>query len=387
MTNLGMSQPSPNNIRDLNPTLEPMAIPPHITSVLEVETKAIAHNYRTIKQLLPQSLCAAVLKANAYGFGIEAIAPVLHEEGCRHFFVAHIEEGIFLRNFLKESTIYVLSGLLPHTEEYFLENALTPIMNDFSMVTAWANAARKLNRKLPCALHMDTGMRRNGFDKIDFEKLLAVPEVLNGLDVHFVMSHLVSSHAAHDPLNTQQKEDFDRISQQLPKMKGSLADTGGVYLGPDFHYDLARVGKGLFGLFTPPPHHAPLQSCLRFLGRILQIREAEKGETVGYGATHALTRKSLLATIGIGFADGYDLRLSNTGTVTFGPLKAPIVGRISMDYTVVDVTDIPEALCYVGGWTELISPSQTLDTIATSIGTHSRELSTGFSTRIMRVYV
>lgn len=360
------------------------SIPPHITSVLEVDQQAIIHNYKTLKVLAPQSICAAVLKANAYGFGIKDIAPTLHQEGCHHFFVAHIEEGIFLRSLLKTPTIYVLSGLLPQTEDYFLEHSLTPILNDFAMAKAWSKAAENLKRKLPCALHVDTGMHRNGFDKVDLEKLEAHPELFNDLDIHFVMSHLVSSHASHDPLNARQKEAFDKIREQWPHTKASLADTGGVYLGPEFHYDLARVGKGLFGLYTPPAAHAPLQPCARFLGRILQIRRAQAGETVGYGATYTLTRKSVLATLGVGFADGYDLRLSNKGHVMMGPFKAPIIGRISMDYTVVDITDIPEALCYVGGWAELITSSLSLDTLANLIGTHSRELSTGFSARVMR---
>jgi alanine racemase len=200
------------------------------------------------------------------------------------------------------------------------------------------------------------------------------------------MSHLVSSHASHDPLNRQQKDFFDHIRQQLPPTKASLADTGGIYLGPSFHYDLIRPGKGLFGLYMPPKDHPPLQSCLRFLGRIIQIREADKGETVGYGATYTLTRKSKLATIGVGFADGYDLRFSNNAHVSFQHLKAPVIGRISMDYTVVDVTDIPESFCYVGGWGELVNQTITLDTLAHSIGTLSRELSTGFTSRVTRIY-
>lgn len=372
---------------DLNPLFDPLTIPPHITSVLEVDTRAIVYNYKTLNQLLPQSTCAAVLKADAYGFGMKAIAPVLHKEGCQHFFVAHIEEGIALRSYLKEPTIYVLSGLLPQTESCFTEHTLIPIMNDFAMLTAWAREAQRLNKKLPCALHVDTGMRRNGFDGTDWEKLMVAPEVLKCLDVQFVMSHLVSSHAPHDPLNSQQKTIFDQRRHHLPPIKASLADTGGLYLGSAFHYDLIRTGKGLFGLYSPPPDHSPLHPCMRFLGRILQIREAQAGETVGYGATHKLERKSQLATIGIGFADGYDLRLSNTGYVTFGAFKAPIVGRISMDYTVVDVTDVPEVLCHVGGWAELVNSALTLDAMATSIGTHSRVLSTGFSARVMRVYV
>jgi alanine racemase len=370
----------------LAPQVESLPLPSYITSLLEVNTEAITHNYRTLTQLLHKSICGAVLKADAYGFGIEAVAPALMHQGCQHFFVAHIEEGILLRNLLKQPNIYVLSGVLPQTEKYFIEHALIPILNDFEMLMRWAEESQRLEKKLPCALHVDTGMRRNGFDRTDLDKLVTSPEHLNSLDVHFMMSHLVSSQALHDPLNGQQKKLFESIKQHFPSLKASLADTGGIYLAPEFHYDLIRTGKGLFGLFTPPQDSPPLQSCLRFLGRILQIRFAEKGETIGYGATHTLTRKSKLATIGIGFADGYDLRLSNNGFATFQHWKAPIVGRISMDYTVIDVTDIPESFCSVGGWAELVNDTMTLDTLAHSIGTHSRELSTGFSSRIHRIY-
>lgn len=362
-------------------------LPPHITSALEIDTRAITQNYRTLKQQLSHSVCGAVLKADAYGFGIKAIAPVLAQEGCRHFFVAHIDEGISLRNLLKEPIIYVFSGLLPNTEDYFIEHSLTPVLNDFEMVENWAAQAKKCDKKLSCALHIDTGMRRNGFDLVNLNKLLKSLELLDGLDIHFVMSHLVSSQSPYDPLNVQQNESFNRIRQQLPQTKASLADTGGIYLGSTFHYDVIRTGKGLFGLYTPPKDHPPLQSCLRFLGRILQVRTASCGESVGYGATHILARDSKLATIGVGFADGYDLSLSNNAYVAFQNVKAPVVGRISMDYTVVDVTDVSEPLCCVGGWAELVNQDITLDTLAHSIGTHSRALSTGFTSRVARIYL
>jgi alanine racemase len=361
-------------------------VPPHITSVLEIDTAAIVHNYRTLRQLLPNRQCGAVLKADAYGFGLQATAPLLHHQGCQHFFIAHIEEGISLRKYLKTPSIYVLSGLLPNTEDYLIEHALTPILNDFQMVKNWAKKSQQVGKKLGCAIHIDTGMRRNGFDTPDLDKLFASPHLLENLDIQFIMSHLVSSHDPYDPLNNQQQTLFDKLRAKFPQTKASLADTGGIYLPPAFHYDLIRPGKGLFGLFTPPEGAVPLQPCLRLLGRILQLRTASKGESVGYGATHTLTRPSKLATIGVGFADGYDLRFSNNAFVSFGEFKAPVVGRISMDYTVIDVTDAPESLCYVGGWAELVNPTTTLDTLAKSINTISRELSTGFTARVTRVY-
>jgi len=259
-------------------------------------------------------------------------------------------------------------------------------LNDFEMVKRWAEKAQQLERKLPCALHIDTGMQRNGFDQMDLDKLLNSLHLLKMLDVQFIMSHLVSSHDPDNPSNVQQKERFEKIKKKFPHTKASLADTGGIYLDSIFHYDLIRPGKGLFGLYSSPKGYSPLLPCLRFLGRILQLRTAYKGESVGYGATHTLTRTSKLATLGIGFADGYDLRFSNNAFAAFGEFKAPVVGRISMDYTVIDVTDIPDSLYYVGGWAELVNQETTLDTLANSISTLSRELSTGFTSRVARVY-
>ena len=372
----------------MQPLLAPEStpLPSYITSVLEVDTQAVAHNYRTLQSMLPHSTCAAVLKADAYGFGTKAIAPVLMQEGCQHFFVAHLEEGIFLRSLLKTSSIYVLSGVLPGTADLFVEYNLIPILNDFEMLTAWTIEAQSRQKKLSCSLHFDTGMRRNGFDREDLNKLDKNLGLLEALNVHFMMSHLVSSHDPQDPLNEQQKQLFEDLRKRFPQAKASLADTGGIYLGPSYHYDLARPGKGLFGLYTPPPEAASLQSCLKLLGRILQMRTAHQDESVGYGASHILMRESKLATLGVGFADGYDRRLSNKAHVEIQGFKAPVVGRISMDYMVVDVTDIPEPLCTVGAWAELVNETITLDSLANSIGTISRELSTGFGERLHRVY-
>ncbi|MBS0271973.1 MAG: alanine racemase [Proteobacteria bacterium] len=366
--------------------IESAPLASHTTSFLEIDTQAIAHNYKTLQSKLPNSTCAAVLKADAYGFGIEAIVPTLQNQGCNTFFVAHLEEGLFLRACLKNSLIYVLSGFLPNTEGLFVENTLIPVLTDFEMTKNWAKECQKRDQKLPCALHVDTGMRRSGFDQKDFSKLLESWGLLGVLDIHFVMSHLVSSHDLVDPLNEQQKLLFDSLRHHFPNVKASLADTGGIYLGSPYHYDLVRAGKGLFGLFTPPEGAPPLQPCLKLFGRILQIRQAHKGDSVGYGATYTLSRDSKLATLGIGFADGYDRRLSNNAFAHIQGFKAPVIGRISMDYTVIDVTDIPESLYYVGGWVELVNQALTLDILAHSIGTISRELSTRFGQRLHRVY-
>ncbi len=360
-----------------------MTTSPPRTGLIEINTNAIVQNYHTLCAHVPHSTCAAVLKADAYGFGTEHIAPLLFAQGCRHFFVAHIEEGLFLRSLLPEPTIYVLSGILPGTEALCVKYHLTPILTDFGMVERWAAEARARECKLPCGLHMDTGMNRSGFDAQDTAKLFNNLNVLEPLSLEVVMSHLASSADSGDPMNAQQKALFDQFRSAFPGTKASLADTGGVYLPPAFHYDIVRTGKGLFGLYSPPEGASPLRPCLKLLGRILQVRTAAKGESVGYGASHILTRDSKLATLGIGFADGYDRRLSNVASVMIGGHHAPVVGRISMDYTVVDVTDIPEP---IGEWAECVNDTITLDTLAHMAGTISREFSTGFK-GLKRVYV
>lgn len=362
------------------------ALPSHTTGFLEIDTQAILKNYRTLESLMPKTMCAAVLKADAYGFGLKTMAPLLAKEGCPSFFVAHLEEALLLRTLVKNTPIYVLSGFLPDAAELFIEHTLTPVLNDFGMLKCWVKEAQKRGEKLPSVLHIDTGMNRCGFDQQDLSCLLESFGLLGSLEIECVMSHLVSSHDPLDPLNHHQRQTFENLRQHFPQTKASLADTGGIYLGSAFHYDIARPGKGLFGLFTPPNEKSSLQPCLKFFARILQIRSGKKGETVGYGATHTLARDSTLATLGVGFADGYDRRLSNKATVNIQGLKAPVVGRISMDYTVVDVTDIPESLCFVGGWAELVNEALTLDVLAKWTGGISRELSTGFSPRLMRVY-
>lgn len=366
--------------------MQPLLTSSHVTSLFEIDTKAILQNYKTLQSALPQATCGAVVKADAYGFGVAAIAPLLFHQGCQHFFVAHLEEGLFLRKILKDPSIYVFSGLLPNTADIFAEYDLIPILNDFEMVKKWATEAHKRGKKLPCGLHFDTGMRRNGFDSRDLEELFENISILNSFKLKLMMSHLVSSHVSENPFNEQQKHFFDDLRARLPKTQYSLADTGGIYLGAPYHYDLVRSGKGLFGLYTPPPGIIPLLPCAKVLGRILQIRTAHENESVGYGATHTLTRASKLAVLGIGFADGYDRRLSNNAHVMIQGFQCPVVGRISMDYTVVDVTEIPEDLCNTGGWAELVNETLTFDTLATRIGTISRELSTGLGQRLCRVY-
>lgn len=362
--------------------LQQSPLPSHVTGVLEIDTQAIVKNYTKLKSMLGPSTCIPVLKANAYGFGMKEISHLLIQHGSHAFFVAHLEEGLELRKHAPEATIYVLSGVLHNTEALFVDQNLVPVLNSFDMLSRWHNLSQNLNQSLSAVLHFDTGMHRLGFDSKDLSKLLESPHLLNSLDIHFIMSHLASSGDPSDPMNEKQREIFESLHRQFPTIKASLADTGGIYLGKPYHYEISRPGKGLFGLFNKPN----LEPCATLYGQVLQTHLAQKGESVGYGAIQNLSRESRLATVGIGFADGYDRRLSDNAHVHIGEFNAPVVGRISMDYTVIDITDVPESLCYPGSWVELVGKSNNLDALAQSIGTISRELSTGFSSRLHRIY-
>lgn len=375
------------------PAIQPLqitdshAFPRQAMGVLQVDTKKILQNYKTLQSLLPQTKCGAVLKADAYGFGMNALAPLLKDQGCEHFFLAHIEEGIDLRKALPAEKIYIFSGLLPNTEADFIAHNLIPVLNDFRSLKAWEKAAKEQERKLPCVLHFDTGMHRNGFDSQDLSLFLDSLDSLNALDVHFTMSHLACSNERENSFNQHQHNLFESLRSRLPSFKSSLADTGGIFLGPSFHYDIARPGKGLFGLFETPKNTPPLLQCLKLYGRILQIRAGKKGESIGYGGSFVLSRPSRLATIGVGFADGYNRQLSNKGHMEIQGFKAPIVGRISMDYTVIDITDIPESLVFPGGWAELINDTLTLDSLGHCAHTISREISTCLGNRFHCIHV
>jgi len=349
--------------------------PPTASAVMEVDVGAIRRNYHTLKSHLKAASMSAVLKADAYGFGLIPVAKALYEEGCRHFFVAHVAEGIQLRPHVGESAIYVLSGAFPGTEELFIQQNLTPVLNDIAAIKSWGH------RPHPSVLHVDTGMLRCGLSVQDCLELIHAGHIPQHTTL--IMSHLACSPSKTHQKNEAQRTAFDGLRSELPHLKTSLADTGGLYLGEDFHYDLVRPGKGLFGLFDAPSGIA-LESCVNLKARVIQCRRAKAGETVGYGANTHLDHDAHLATIALGFADGLDRRMVGQKCIFMDGIPVPIVGSLSMDYTVVDISHVPAAsqMPYV----ELLGTHQSFEDMAAAAGTISRELSIRLGTRLHRIY-
>jgi alanine racemase len=365
-------------VRSANPP------PASAPTSLEIDLDAIAANWRQLDALHPGETGAAV-KADAYGLGAEQIAPVLLNAGCKNFFVAHLDEALPLRPLLPGAMLAVLHGILPGQAGALVAHNLTPVLTSLHDVELLHEEAARRNRTLPAILHADTGMSRLGMPPAELAAIEANPTLLAGIDIKILLSHLISSELPNSETNRDQLQRFNALREKFPAAKTSLANSSGMFLGQPFHSDLARPGAALYGL-NPTPHAAnPMRPVLRLTARILQIRTIEPGETVGYNATWTARRRSRIATVAAGYADGLLRALSNTGTACFDGHPVPLVGRVSMDLATFDVTDHPAA--QPGDRLELIGGAHDADALAAEAGTNGYEILTSLGRRYHRRYL
>ena len=360
-------------------------------AILSIDLGAIAANWRGLRDAgratgRPVD-CAAVLKADAYGMGATVVGPLLAAEGCRQFFVAHIDEGIALRRVLPELPIYVLNGLLPGTEGDFVEHRLVPVLNHLAQLNAWRAAAQRFNLALDAVVHLDTGMHRLGFGAEDAQVLINERGRLRGLRLALIMSHLVSSEEPSNPINGEQLSRFRTFVRAMPGAPTSLANSSGIFLGPDYHFDLLRPGAALYGINPLPGQPNPMLEVVTLQVRILQTRQIDAFQTVGYGGAWRSARPSRVATIALGYADGYFRNLGNRTFVHLAGHTVPVIGRISMDLVTIDVTDVPEADCQPGALVEVIGPHVTPEHVADHARTNAYEVMTALGRRYHRAYV
>jgi len=260
------------------------------------------------------------------------------------------------------------------------------VLNSLSDIAAWSAAAREVDTALDAAIHIDTGMNRLGLPAYELATLAAdAKALLRGLNVVLVMSHLACADDAASPMNALQRDRFKTALAMLPPAPASLSSSGGTLLGKDYAFDLVRPGIGLYGGNPSNGPHNPFQAAARLSARILQLRRVDTGESVGYGATHAIARPGILATVAAGYADGVMRALSNKGEVAVGGVRAPIVGRVSMDLITVDVTNVPPS-AFEGGEVEFFGDTITLDEIAACAGTANYEILTRMGSRLARRY-
>ncbi len=373
----------PNAMNDGRPRLD--------TARLTIDLSAIATNWRHLRELSPGAETGAVVKADAYGMGAVPVAKALWEAGCRTFFVVFPQEGITLRGALPDARILVFAGLTSEAAPTFIAHTLTPMLNSETELRAWKAACATVGRALPCGLNFDTGMNRLGFQPREAEGLAAD---LEGIEVVLVSSHLACADDPHHRMNRQQLQTFKEIAANFPGVRRSLANSPGILLGSEFHFDLTRPGIALHGGEATSSGN-PMQPVACFEARILQVRSAPRGETVGYSAVQTLSRDSRIAICAAGYADG--IRRSMSGSSFAGTGEAvprgwiagfavPILGRVSMDLVALDVTDLPPSSAREGDWVEFFGPHVPLEEFARSAGTIGYEALTGIGNRVVRRY-
>jgi alanine racemase len=360
------------------------------TGILTVDLDAIVANWRKLEKTAVPAECAGVVKADAYGCGTEPVVRALAAAGCKTFFVATLDEARAARAAAASSDIYVLDGFFQNCGDAFAEINCRPVIGDLNELAEWDVFCRRTGWACGAAVHIDTGMNRLGLTVTEAQGI--IPRINAGdHGITLVMSHLACAEALNHPLNAKQVAAFRDIASEFSGVPASLSNSSGIYLGPQFQFDLVRPGAALYGVNPTPEADNPMQPVVELKARIVQTRMIDKGESVGYGATWTARRPTRLAIVSAGYADGYFRAAgSNDGTrgadVVVAGTRCPIAGRISMDLMAVDVTDLPPKSVRRGQLVTLIGEGITVDELAHHFGTIGYEVLTSLGGRYKRVY-
>jgi len=358
-------------------------------AILSIDLDALKSNWRTCAAQVGANVeTAAVVKAGGYGIGADRAAQALRNAGCKTFFVATIDEGIQLREALGAGpAIHIFNGLMDGAERDYAHHKLVPVLNSLAEVDAWRAFCTGVGEPLACDLHIDTGMSRLGLPSDEVQKVIENPDHLTHLKLDCILSHLTVSEITDHPNNAEQLAAFQKVLNHMPPAKASFANSSAIFLDPEYHFDMTRPGVALYGVNPTPGQPNPMAQVVRLQAKILQVRTIDTPQTVGYGATHRAQGLERIATVSLGYADGYHRSLSNSGVAYIGEHKARVVGRVSMDLITLDVSTVPENLCRVGMLVDMIGPNNPVDDVAERAGTVGYEILTSLGSRFHRVYV
>ena len=353
--------------------------------LLTINLSALARNYKMLDKYSSSSLCGAVIKANAYGLGVEEVIDCLYSNGCRNYFVANIYEAIEIRNKYKNIDIFILDGLASSDIKLILEKNLIPVLNSLDEIYSWVD--KSSDTEHPIAIHFDTGMARLGLAESDVLRLYKNKNLIDKLAISFIFTHLSCSSEPDNLINDEQIILFNKLTKLFPGIRTSVGNSGTILKRPDLLGDLVRPGIALYGMSPFQNLENPMEKVFSLTAPILQLREANKKITVGYGANSEVSANSLLATIGVGYADGIPRSLSNREFCFINDKKVKIVGPVSMDLITIDVSSIPKKDLYIGCGIEIFGNNSDIDSIASSIDTIGYELLTRLGSRIERKYI
>lgn len=355
---------------------------------ITVDLGAVRANYLRIAAAVAPAQLAAVVKADAYGLGAAQVSRALASAGCRHFFVALLDEALQLKPHLPaDARIHVLNGLAAGEEPRCAAEGIRPVLNSLPQARRWRDAARAAGAALPAAVQLDSGMSRLGMSAGEVEALLAEQDFGRLVELSLLMTHLACADVPDDPANQMQLDRFRALADRFtPRPRVSIANSAGSVLATEFHGDVVRAGLALFGAAPAPGLVGRLQPVVRLDARVIQVRSVEAGARVGYGLTYTAQEASRLATLAIGYADGWPRRLGGRAAAWFRGVRLPIVGRISMDSMTVDATALPAGLLDEGDHVELIGPNVSVESVAEQAETIPYEILARLGPRLGRVY-
>jgi alanine racemase len=362
-------------------------------AVLTIDLAAIVENWRILKKkAAPGCDVGAVVKADAYGLGLEHVASALQAAGCKTFYVAHLDGAINLRQVLgPEPRIACLNGPNKGTERDHVAFKIMPVLSTPEQIKAWCNFALTEEILAESIVQVDTGMHRLGLSEREFTALLNDPDGFVGLHPQVFMSHLACADERANPMNRAQLGRFrtlkDAFRTRFPDAKASLANSSGMFLGPDWHFDYARPGVALYGVNPTPDAANPMLPVVNLKARIIQVRRVDSSGHVGYGAAASVAEGAKIATVSMGYADGYLRSLSNAGVGVLDGIKVPVLGRVSMDLITFDVSNVPESAAQPGAFIDVISHMVTVDDVAKAAGTIGYEILTSLGSRYHRRYL
>ncbi|WP_420549997.1 alanine racemase [Curvivirga sp.] len=358
-------------------------------SRLTIDLNAIQDNYKTICNYVTPSRSGAVVKADGYGLGEVIVSKALYDAGCRAFFTAHIDEAIAVKQAIPDASVSVMNGLLAGEETVYKEYNLVPTLNSLDQVKIWQKFCQE-NDSLPQAnLQFDTGMARLGLMPKELNELCDDLSQLDGINLQFIMSHMACADEPSHPLNRKQQQDFVKGIARLPKATAMLAASSAIFLGEDWHFDMVRPGVALYGGRPNEDAPNPMKQVIKLEGKVVQMREVNAPETVGYAASYEAKDRRLIATVAAGYADGYIRSLSNTATAYKNEKAVPLVGRVSMDVLTFDVTHLENTADAVktGDMLDLIGPNHDINDLAKEAGTIPYEILTSLGKRYARHYI
>jgi alanine racemase len=371
-------------------------------AILSIDLEALVANWRTLQAVCGAAECGAVVKADAYGIGLDPVIRALNAAGCKTYFVAHILEGRRVRALAAEATIYVLNGLLPGAAPAYAAHRLRPVLGSAPEIEEWLQFAALFGGRAPgggdalaAALQIDTGMNRHGLKANDLDKAAHLTRQLN---IALVLSHFVWSGQANDVKNEKQIKMFDQMRAPWLDVPASMANSAGIFLNQSPLYDLVRPGYALYGGNPTQGRPNPMRNVVRLEAKIVQIHHLTAGESVGYDGCWIAREPRRVAVINAGYADGIpfnalgsDARLTAPasdarlgGEAVVNGRRCPYVGRISMDLTVIDVSGVERV--QRGDKVELIGPTITIDELARRAGTIGYEILANLGQRFYRRY-